>query len=199
MIYSCERGTSLIRLPLRTLNDKKKETRKKKKISYLVQMYKEKIVIKSNIDFGTRRNFSQLKQFRFHVHKMSLTQVSSSSYRCIVAAWHKTGAVVTVFLRKTCSERYALMPPLNEFIGQVHENRAPVRARYNGCHATYRSTPVIRTNDKNAIPHITLRTQNTTKKFSRQRDYFVVFLCRCFILIEMEFSRFCSIDVNYDH
>jgi len=97
--------------------------------------------------------------------------MSSSSYRCIVAQY-KTG---TVFLRKTCSERYALMSPLNEFIGQVHENRASVQARYNGYHTTYGSTLVISSNDKNAIPHIALRTQNTTKKFPLERFFFLYF------------------------
>lgn len=57
MICSRERETSLIRLFLqeflKALNNRKKETRRRKE-KILFTMYKEKIVIKSNIGFGTR-------------------------------------------------------------------------------------------------------------------------------------------------
>lgn len=123
--------------------------------------------------------------------------MSSSPCTCIVAARHKTGAVVTAFLRKTCSERYALMLPLNEFIGQVHESLASDRARYNGYHATYGLTSVIGTNDKNTTTAIAIRIQRKNPLF---RGFFlVVSLCRCFILTDTEYCRFCSIKVNYDH
>lgn len=118
--------------------------------------------------------------------------MSSFPCRCIVAAQHKTDAIVTAFLRKTCSERYALMPPLNEFIGQVHESLAPDRARYNGYHATYGSTPVIGTNDKNATT--AYHSQNTTKKDPLSEVFFVVFLLLFYS--DRKYYRFCNIDIN---
>ena len=109
---------------------------------------------------AVKRNTTSPRYIRRNLHVTAISfsrNMSSCRTRLcgrIVAARHKTGAAITTFLRKACSERYALISPLNEF--ECTRISLPMTgARYNeNANATYRSAAVIGANDKDAIlPH----------------------------------------------